>query len=183
LLTRRGKFRFRKGNFMASSATISFWRKTLRRVIHHRQLQGLGVIDLLRLYSKCWSFRLFLGFQISPVLLFTLWHNGWKPEYRSQKRRPLLTNGRWTRARINTHAGHRKATARLSRHATIEELLEAMFHMPSVSRLYSEDERDNAPDLYSGDAGFESPPELGYSDWGFGSVSRPFQISAGYYLD
>jgi hypothetical protein len=79
-----------------------------------------------------------------------MWHDGWKPESFNKKRssiirqRPLNTFRRQTNTlRLQQYPGHREATARLTRYATMEDFLEAVFSMRSVQRSYSEDERDS----------------------------------------
>jgi hypothetical protein len=68
------------------------------------------------------------------------WHVRWKPELWNQQRQPLLGNGSANTSVARQWFNSRHLMAATDTHTTIEELLEAVFSVRSVRRLYNEDQ-------------------------------------------
>jgi hypothetical protein len=69
-----------------------------------------------------------------------LWHVCWKPELWSQQRQTLLRNGSADTSVVRQWLSSRHVMTATDKHATIEELLEAVFSVRPFPSPYNEDQ-------------------------------------------
>jgi hypothetical protein len=101
------------------------WNRTTSHIPFHFQFCSWGK------YYLIWIFKVSLNFK-HPVMWWM------KAGISETEDAAVGANGQWTHARINKHVSYLSATAHLTRHATVEELLAAAFSLRSVPRSYSD---------------------------------------------
>jgi hypothetical protein len=100
-----------------------------------------------------------------------LWHVYWKPELWSQQRQPLIGNGSVNTSVARQWLSSRHVIAATDTHATIVEILDAVFSVRSVPRFYKEDQLE-LQGLVRGSEGRQSVKSCSCEKWEVGCWSR-----------